>query len=84
MLPTTAASGKITETLPDGFSYVADSASPSAVRVADDGHEVGFTLLSVTTFSYKVMASRTGGSHTFMGTLLDDAGTAHTISGLPW
>jgi hypothetical protein len=64
--------GKVTETLPDGFSYVARSVDPSNIRAAVDGQEVAFTLLGDTTFSYKVTASSTGGSHPFTGTLSDD------------
>ena len=75
--------GRVVEILPDGFDYVPDSVSPSAVRVAEDedGLTLTFTLLGVDrTFSYKATASLTGGPHTFMGTLWDDAGNSHTIS----
>ena len=73
--------GKVTETLPDGFDYVTDSVDPSSVRAAVDGQAVGFTLLGDTTFSYMVTASRVGGSHSFEGTLSDDEGNSHRVSG---
>ena len=73
--------GQVTETLPDGFSYVADSVSPSDIREAVDGQEVAFTLLGDTTFTYKVTASSTGGGHDFTGTLSDDEGNMHAVEG---
>ena len=74
--------GQVVETLPDGFSYVADSTSPSDIRIKVVGQEVTFTLLGEETFSYKVMASRTGDSHTFMGILKDDQGVQYPIGGI--
>ena len=73
--------GRVVETLPDGFSYVEDSVSPDSVRVAVVSQEVSFTLLGEESFSYKVMASRTGGSHTFGGSLSDDEGVEYPIGG---
>ena len=75
--------GKVTEILPDGFSYVADSVSPSDIREAVDGQEVAITLLGDTIFSYKVTASSTGGDHDFTGTLADDQGKHTTSAATP-
>ena len=61
--------GQVVETLPDGFTYVEDSASPSSLRVDMDGQELRFTLLGETGFSYKVAASSDAGEYTFMGVL---------------
>ncbi len=73
--------GQVVETLPDGFSYVANSVSPSNVRVAADGQDVKFTLLGTQSFSYKVTASNTAGEHTFEGMLRDDTGSSQSIVG---
>ena len=52
--------GTVVETLPDGFSYVDNSATsptPRAVidvEVSDDGRTVTFTLVAVDSFTYRV------------------------------
>ena len=61
--------GGVTETLPNGFTYVSSNLPDSQVAVTDQN--VRFTLQGDTSFRYTVTASRTGGSHTFSGTLRD-------------
>ena len=61
--------GRVTETLPAGFSYVDGSATSAqgGVRASADGQDVAFTLLGWSNFTYKVTASATGGSYSFSG-----------------
>ena len=61
--------GRVTETLPAGFSYVEGSATSAqgVVRASADGQDVAFTLLGWSSFTYKVTASATAGSHPFSG-----------------
>ena len=66
--------GQVVETLPDGFSYVANSTSPSSVRTKVSGQVVRFTLQGDTTFTYKVMAPISIGSYTFSGVMTNDQG----------
>ena len=69
--------GSVVETLPAGFSYVADSAASSTANavidgeVSDDGRTVTFTLVAVDSFTYKVTAGPdvADGPHTFSGVL---------------
>ena len=66
--------GQITEMLPNGFSYKADSVTPDDIRVRTQGKDVVFTIRETTQFSYTVTASSALGDHPFSGSLmyLDD------------
>ena len=66
--------GQITERLPNGFSYKADSVTPDDIRVRTQGQDVVFTIRGTTRFSYTVTASSALGDHPFSGSLmyLDD------------
>ena len=55
--------GRVTETLPPGFTYV--SSSSEVLNAVRTGQNVAFTLLGDETFTYTVTASAAGGSHSF-------------------
>jgi hypothetical protein len=67
--------GSVVETLPDGFSYVDNSAAsttPNAVIDDEvDGQTVTFTLVAVDSFTYRVRVGSdvADGEHTFSGSL---------------
>ena len=72
--------GRVTETLPDGFSYVSSDLDDD--EVSEDGRIVKFTLQGTDiTFSYTVTASDTAGTHDFSGTLRDDDRADHDVGG---
>ena len=72
--------GQVVETMPAGFSYVDGSIDPSTIRSSVTGQAITFTLLGPdVSFSYKVTAASSGGTHTFSGNLIDDQGNPHTI-----
>ena len=71
--------GRVTETLPAGFSYVSSSLDAEEVRVT--GQAVRFTLQGDTSFTYTVTASSTGGAYDFSGELRDDDRTDHDVGG---
>ena len=72
--------GGVTETLPDGFSYV--SSDLDAVQVMElSGNMVRFTLQGDTSFTYMVDASSTAGNYTFEGTLRDEDQQDHAVGG---
>ena len=72
--------GRVTETLPDGFSYVSSDLDDE--EVSEDGQIVKFTLQGTDkTFSYTVTASDTAGTHVFSGTLRDDDRADHDVGG---
>ena len=74
-------SGRVTETLPDGFSYVS-SDDLDGDEVSEDGQIVEFTLQGTDiTFSYTVTASDTAGTHDFSGTLRDSDRADHDVGG---
>ena len=67
--PVGVAPGRITETLPAGFTYVTSSIDDQAVAT---GQEVAFTIINNNAFTYTVTAPMTeGGPHTFSGTFRD-------------
>ena len=73
--------GRVTETLPDGFSYVS-SDDLDGDEVSEDGQIVKFTLQGTDiTFSYTVTASDTAGTHDFSGTLSDSDRDGHDVGG---
>ena len=74
--------GLVTETLPEGFSYV--SSDPEGIG-EESGQDVAFVLLFGDTFTYTVSASDMAGTYSFTGTLADidktevDVGGASTV-----
>ena len=74
-------SGQVVETLPAGFSYVADSTTPTTVRARTSGQDVKFTVLGVTSFTYSVTASDTAGPQTFFGVAKSVGAADQTIGG---
>ena len=75
------AGGRVEETLPDGFSYVEGSATPSDIRVTTEGQTVRFTIRGTDEITYKVTASSTAGPYTFNGVLKDDDRNSHDVGG---
>ena len=73
--------GRVTETLPTGFTYVSSSLDDEDVMDDLSGNRVEFTLFGVDSFTYVVTASDTAGSHSFFGTLKDDDLNNHTVGG---
>ncbi len=71
--------GRVAETLPAGFAYVASSLDDS--QVAENGQEVRFTLQGEGSFTYTVTASSTAGSHSFSGTLTDSNRVVAAVGG---
>ena len=75
---TTRTVGKITETLPPGFSLDSDDpnpVTPGDIRYTITGQDVAFTFSNITEFSYAVRASSIlGDDYSFEGSLryLDD------------
>ena len=68
--------GRVVETLPPGFRYMAGSVDPSGIRVKVEEDQVEdqvvtFSLLGETSFTYTVTASSAAKSYTFSGTLYD-------------
>ena len=62
----TGQAGSVTETLPEGFTYVSDT---TGFPQDAPGSEIEFTFLGNTAFSYVVTASSVEGSYSFSGTL---------------
>ena len=76
------AAGGVVETLPDGFSYVADSVSSSDVRVVVDDQTVRFIFQGATDpFTYTVTASSTPGTYSFSGKLRDEDRMDYDVDG---
>ena len=71
--------GRVTETLPAGFTYVDSTHDSAGVNVS--GQEVRFTLQGDPSVAYTVTASRTAGSHSFSGMLRDSDRANHTVGG---
>ena len=71
--------GAVTETLPEGFTYVSSSLPNSQVSVT--GQQVRFTLQGDTSFTYTVTAPSVEGSYAFSGTLRDDERNDHDVGG---
>ena len=73
--------GRVTETLPAGFSYESSSLTHDE-DVQVDGQTVKFTLLGRDeTFTYTVTASSTAGPYDFSGVLRDDLLNNHEVGG---
>ena len=73
--------GGVTETLPDGFSYVSSTHGDVTPPADGNSQEVRFTLLGETSFTYTVTASEVEGPHTFSGTLRDSDENVHAVGG---
>lgn len=71
--------GRLTETLPAGFSYVSSSLPNNQVTELS-GNQVRFTLQSDNSFTYEVTAPATANTYTFRGTF-SDADRAQTNVG---
>jgi hypothetical protein len=72
--------GGVTETLPEGFTYV--SSDLPANQVTEIGQQqVRFTLFGDDSFTYTVTVSSTGGDYQFSGMLRDDDRMNHTVGG---
>ena len=61
--------GSVVETLPAGFSYVVGSVIPADLEPMVSGREVTFSLVGETSFTYRVTAPASPGSHEFSGVL---------------
>ena len=61
--------GSVVETLPAGFSYVVGSVIPADLEPMVSGREVTFSLVSETSFTYRVTAPASPGPHEFSGVL---------------
>ena len=70
----------VTETLPQGFTYVSSTLPDGRVTVVD-ARTVRFTLQRDTSFSYTVTAPSVEGSYTFSGTLRDSNRNDHVVGG---
>ena len=74
--------GQVVETLPEGFTYIENSASPADdVRVAVEGQEVKFTLAGAESFSYKVTAPSAEGPYVFKGILKNQDRESQPVTG---
>ena len=73
--------GRVEETLPAGFMYVADSVNPTDILVTEQGQTVRFTIRGTNRFSYRVTASSVNGDYSFTGVLRDDERNRYTVSG---
>ena len=74
--------GAITETLPDGFTFVSTDLADSTLAAGATG-DLQFILFGATSFNYTVTASSTPGTYTFSG-MLRDGGTPpadHPVGG---
>ena len=72
--------GRVTETLPSGFTYKSSDLDASQVD-SSGGQVVKFTLQGDSSFTYVVTASSMAGSHTFSGELRDSDRNNHTVGG---
>ena len=76
--------GRVTETLPDGFEYVSTTNPLDTSAAGTDLAQgvVAFNLAGATSFSYQVTASSVESSHVFSG-VLRDAADVETVVGGP-
>ena len=72
--------GRVTEMLPQGFSYVSSSLSDFQVTEVD-ARTVRFDLLGNASFTYTVTASSVEDSYSFSGTLTDSDRNEHVVGG---
>ena len=71
--------GRVTETLPEGWTYTGSSLPDAAVSI--DGRDVRFLLLDETTFTYTVTAPEAAGAYTFSGVIEDASRRAAPVGG---
>ena len=75
--------GAVTETLPVGFSYVSSSLTDEGEVTEIDDRTVRFTLQGADkSFTYRVTASSTVGTYTFMGTLRNEDRVDSPVGGV--
>ena len=72
--------GRVTETLPAGFTYVTSSLDADQVD-ASGGQEIRFRLIGSPDFTYTVTAPMEAGNYTFSGTVLDDDRSSLAVTG---
>ena len=73
--------GRVTETLPNGFTYKSSSLDDSQVD-ASGGQVVKFTLQGDTSFTYVVTAPGSTGTYTFSGTFTDSDRAVTGVGGV--
>ena len=73
--------GIVAETLPNGFSYVAGTVSPSEIVPEIVDQVVSFALFGEAAFSYQVTASGTVDEFMFSGQLTDATGMTYPVRG---
>lgn len=71
--------GRVSETLPEGWTYTASSLTDAAVSI--EGSTIHFLLLDTTRFTYTVTAPNAEGTFSFEGVIEDDARRAETVGG---
>ena len=72
--------GRVTETLPEGFTYLSSSLPDFQVTEAN-ARTVRFNLLENASFTYAVTASSVEDSYSFSGTLTDTDMNEHVVGG---
>ena len=77
------AAGRVQETLPAGFSYVAGSTvpGPQDIRVTVVGQQVRFDLAGDNRFTYRVTASDTAGAYPYNGVVRNIDGVSVAVTG---
>ena len=70
--------GGVTETLPDGFTYVSTTLADEPVI---DGQDVTFALLDEDSFTYTVRAPEAAGTYTFQGVVKDNELDSNDVGG---
>ena len=71
--------GRVTETLPDGWTYTGSSLGDAAVSV--EGRLVRFLLLDEAMFTYTVTAPTVEGTYTFSGEIEDSSRQREPVGG---
>ena len=73
--------GIVTETLPQGFTYVSSTHGLVTHPVDGNSYKVRFVSFGETSFTYTVTAPSTEGTYTFSGTLTDSERNDHEVGG---
>ena len=71
--------GRVTETLPAGFTYV--SSNLDADEVVTNGQQIRFRLLGSPDINYTVTAPIAPGSYNFSGTVVNEDGNSRAVTG---